>query len=163
MKSDICPHGMQFSHSVYVYLISGSRNVSRGQAVSTDPINLSTKFMTSLGKYVGTSTEEASSLVGKFLYMFMKDCQMLEAFEVDNFVLRNASMLCSRYAISLNYIAIHSDGGARTSVWMFYDVQVASLSSIRPNILLHLLAVEPQPFQALLDTELAVSNAWDVR
>ncbi|KAI0035078.1 hypothetical protein K488DRAFT_44141 [Vararia minispora EC-137] len=120
------------------------RNVSRGATDAADPVSLSTRFVASLGDYVGTGPEEASTLVGRFLYMFMKDCQLMESFEVDNFVLRNANVLS-------------------TSAWKFYDIQAASLSTIRPRILLHLLSVEPQPFQSLLDAELSTSKPWDER
>jgi hypothetical protein len=34
-------------------------------------------------------------LVAKFLYLFVKECPLLESYEVDNFVLRNAGVLTS--------------------------------------------------------------------
>jgi hypothetical protein len=79
-----------FSHNLTSY----RRTVpSRSAPIAVDPVNLSTRFVSALGDYIDAGVEEASTLLGHFFDMFMKDCQLLESFEVDNFVLRNASVL----------------------------------------------------------------------
>jgi hypothetical protein len=54
-----------------------------------------TGFIHALGDYVDTQQEETSIMVAKFLYLFVKECPLLESYEVDNFVLRNAGVLTS--------------------------------------------------------------------
>jgi hypothetical protein len=52
-----------------------------------------TGFILALGDYVNTRQEEIRIIVAKFLYLFVKECSLLESYEVDNFVLRNAGVL----------------------------------------------------------------------
>ena len=61
--------------------------------MQSDPINLSTRFIAALGEYVSTRVEQVAVLVARFFSLFMRDSQHLETYEVDNFVLRNASVL----------------------------------------------------------------------
>ena len=70
------------------------RNVARG-ATPPDPIHVDTGFVHALGDYVDTRQEEISIMVAKFFYLFVKECSLLESYEVDNFVLRNAGVLTS--------------------------------------------------------------------
>jgi hypothetical protein len=56
---------------------------------------MNTGFILALGDYVNTRQEEISITVAKFLYLFVKECSLLESYEVDNFILRNARVLTS--------------------------------------------------------------------
>ena len=58
---------------------------------------MDTGFILVLGDYVNTRQEEISIIIAKFLYLFVKECSLLEPYEVDNFVLRNAGVLNSWY------------------------------------------------------------------
>jgi hypothetical protein len=60
-----------------------------------DPIHVDTSFILALGHYVNARHEDISVIVAKFLYLFVKECSLLEAYEVDNFILRNAGVLSS--------------------------------------------------------------------
>jgi hypothetical protein len=54
-----------------------------------------TSFIFGLGNYVNTRQEEISAIVARFFYLFVKECSLLETYEVDNFILRNAEVLSS--------------------------------------------------------------------
>ena len=56
---------------------------------------METGFIHALGDYVDTRQEAISIMVAKFLYLFVKECPLMESYEVDNFVLRNAGVLTS--------------------------------------------------------------------
>jgi len=60
-----------------------------------DPIHVDTSFILALGNYVNARQEDISVIVAKFLYLFVKECSLLETYEVDNFILRNAGVLSS--------------------------------------------------------------------
>jgi hypothetical protein len=68
------------------------RTVTRASTIP-DPVHVDTGFIAALGDYVGTRREEISVIVAKFFYLFVKECSLLETYEVDNFILRNAGVL----------------------------------------------------------------------
>ncbi len=73
---------------------SDRRTVARAASVS-DPIHVDTSFIFGLGNYVNARQEEISVTVARFFYLFVKECSLLETYEVDNFILRNAGVLSS--------------------------------------------------------------------
>jgi hypothetical protein len=87
------PLGLPLNYQLYSDISHAQyrRNVARGTA--PDPIHVDTGFILALGDYVNTRQEEISIIIAKFLYLFVKDCSLLESYEVDNFVLRNAGVL----------------------------------------------------------------------
>jgi hypothetical protein len=52
-------------------------------------------FVQVLGDYVKARQEDISVIVAKFFYLFVKECSLMEIYEVDNFILRNAGVLSS--------------------------------------------------------------------
>jgi hypothetical protein len=73
---------------------SDRRTVTRAKPVS-DPIHVDTSFIFGLGNYVNARQEEITITVARFFYLFIKECSLLETYEVDNFILRNAGVLSS--------------------------------------------------------------------
>jgi hypothetical protein len=73
---------------------SDRRTVARATSVP-DPIHVETSFIFGLGNYVDARQEEISVTVARFFYLFVKECSLLETYEVDNFILRNAGVLSS--------------------------------------------------------------------
>jgi hypothetical protein len=59
----------------------------------TDPIVVHPDLIIVLEQYVTARVEDVSCLAAKFLNTFLNDSPFLEAYEVDNFVLRNGRML----------------------------------------------------------------------
>jgi hypothetical protein len=70
------------------------RTVARATSVP-DPIHVDTNFIYALGNYVNARQEDINVIVARFLYLFSKECSLLETYEVDNFILRNARVLSS--------------------------------------------------------------------
>ena len=63
--------------------------------MGADPINLSTEFITVLGDYADANVDEISTLVARFFHLFATECPFLESYEIDNFILRNSTVLGS--------------------------------------------------------------------
>lgn len=82
------------SLSHYSLQASDRRTVARAASVQ-DPIHVDTGFIFDLGNYVNARQEEISVTVARFFYLFVKECSLLETYEVDNFILRNAGVLSS--------------------------------------------------------------------
>ncbi|OBZ75571.1 hypothetical protein A0H81_04216 [Grifola frondosa] len=110
----------------------------------TDPIIVNTALMDALKCYVETQCEDVCCLVAKFLNTFMNEAPFVEAYEVDNFILRNGPTLCA-------------------CMWQFYAIQLHEISSIRTTILLRVLVVDVQPFAALLHDLFKRDGDWEIR
>ncbi|THU91128.1 hypothetical protein K435DRAFT_727522 [Dendrothele bispora CBS 962.96] len=109
-----------------------------------DPIVVDPLLMEALETYMTAHNDDVSCLIGKFLYIFLMDSPYLEPYEVDNFILRNATMLC-RCAFQL------------------YDTQRHELSSLRTGFLLRVLVVDAQPLRELLHDWFQPSGSWEIR
>jgi hypothetical protein len=60
-----------------------------------DPIHMNISFVQALGDYVKARQEDINIIIAKFFYLFIKECSLMESYEVDNFILRNAGVLSS--------------------------------------------------------------------
>ncbi|TBU65728.1 hypothetical protein BD310DRAFT_803111 [Dichomitus squalens] len=109
-----------------------------------DPIIVNAAIVDALKSYVETGLQEVSCVAAKFLDAFMHHAPLVESYEVDNFILRNGSALC-------------------TCVWHFYSVQAAEISTIRTGLLLRTLVVDAQPLQTLLESLFEMRGSWEVR
>jgi len=56
---------------------------------------VNTSFVRALGDYVDVGFGEINVIIAKFFYLFVNECSLMEAHEVDNFILRNAGVLTS--------------------------------------------------------------------
>ncbi|TFK89146.1 hypothetical protein K466DRAFT_545801 [Polyporus arcularius HHB13444] len=122
-----------------------SRRKLHGRAATvTDPVIVNSALIDALKTYVETGLEEVSCITAKFLDAFMHHAPLVESYEVDNFILRNGSSLC-------------------TCVWQFYAVQTAKISTIRTGVLLRVLVVDAQPFQSLLQHLFERFGSWELR
>ncbi|KAI8998560.1 hypothetical protein BD414DRAFT_519687 [Trametes punicea] len=116
---------------------------ARNNTIS-DPIIVDASLIDALRNYVETGLDEVSRLVAKFLDAFMHHAPFVESYEVDNFILRNGLSLCA-------------------CVWQFYASQAPDISTIRTSLLLRILVVDSQPFQALLHSLFVVGGSWETR
>ncbi|KAI1795782.1 hypothetical protein LXA43DRAFT_1163651 [Ganoderma leucocontextum] len=116
---------------------------ARGATVA-DPIIVNSSIIEALKSYIEMGLDEVSCVAAKFLDAFMHHAALVETYEVDNFILRNGSALC-------------------TCMWQFYAVQAAEISIIRTKLLLRILVVDSQPFQSLLETLFDKRGSWEVR
>ena len=73
----------------------GRRKLHGRNSTITDPIIVETAIVDALQSYVEVGLEEVCCVVAKFLDAFMHHAALVETFEVDNFVLRNGSALCT--------------------------------------------------------------------
>ncbi len=64
-------------------------------ATVTDPVIVNSALIDALKTYVETGLEEVSCIAAKFLDAFMHHAPLVESYEVDNFILRNGSSLCT--------------------------------------------------------------------
>jgi hypothetical protein len=63
-----------------------------------DPVIIDAALMLALERYVNANLDEMTCLVAKFFKAFLIDSPFLEAYEVDNFILRNGELLSNWYA-----------------------------------------------------------------
>lgn len=64
---------------------------------ATDPIIVNSALIDTLCSYVETGLDQVSCIAAKFLDAYMHQAHLVEAYEVDNFILRNGSSLCTWY------------------------------------------------------------------
>ncbi|KAI9509630.1 hypothetical protein F5148DRAFT_1367050 [Russula earlei] len=140
-RDQLVEHGMIMESDVLQ--LPSRRSAVRGAMVS-DPIHADTGFIRALGDYVNTRQANISVIVAKFVYLFVKKCSLLETYEVDNFIFRNAGVLSS-------------------CVWSFCEMQSSQLSSICPNLLMRIVVVDSQPLEDLLQASLSSETRWETR
>ena len=66
-----------------------------------ETVFLDASFMDLLCQYVETNIDEVACLVAKFLNAFANDSSFIESYEVDNFILKNATVLSTWSVASL--------------------------------------------------------------
>ncbi|THH16358.1 hypothetical protein EW146_g4274 [Bondarzewia mesenterica] len=120
------------------------RKATTRASMMSDPIHIDTEFIAVLGSYVDTDNEDVSCLLAKFFGLFVNECSLLESHEVDNFILRNSTVLSS-------------------CIWRFYEAQRHEIAAIRANLLLRVLVVYSQPFESLLERTLQACVSWSLR
>ncbi|KAG1756739.1 uncharacterized protein EDB91DRAFT_1332497 [Suillus paluster] len=113
-------------------------------AHATDPIIIDGELMLVLSTLVATGMEQVICLIAKFLHSFIMHASLLEAHEVDNFVLRNESTLYP-------------------CIWHFYGIQHHEIASIRTTLFLRILIVDPQSFHEFVSLMSGSTVAWDIR
>lgn len=127
-----------------VLTLPSRRTANTRASMVADPIHMNTGFVRALSDYVDVGFGEINVVIAKFFYLFMNECSLMEAYEVDNFILRNAGVLTS-------------------CIWSFYEMQSSHLFSICPNVLMRILVVDPQPLDAFLQTSLSSATHWETR
>ncbi|OJA10550.1 hypothetical protein AZE42_03139 [Rhizopogon vesiculosus] len=113
-------------------------------ARATDPVIIDGGLMFVLSTLVATGMEQIVRLVAKFLHSFVMHASLVEAHEVDNFVLRNGDTLYP-------------------CIWHFYGVQHHEVASIRTALFLRVLIVDSQSFHGFLSLMSGPTVAWDIR
>ncbi|KAG1715706.1 hypothetical protein ID866_1469 [Astraeus odoratus] len=117
-------------------------NVRTERAV--DPVIVDQDLILTLNDYIQCGCEELAGLAAQFLHFLMTSSSFLEAYEIDNFILRNGKTLC-------------------LSVWKLYDVHDPRISNVRTSLLLRILVVDVVPFRALLMETFSSSSPWESR
>jgi hypothetical protein len=82
---------LQFVIAQTLYRRSNNARAS----IIADPIHMNISFVQALGDYVKARQEDINIIVARFFYLFVKECPLMESYEVDNFILRNAGVLSS--------------------------------------------------------------------
>ncbi|OAX44683.1 hypothetical protein K503DRAFT_196614 [Rhizopogon vinicolor AM-OR11-026] len=113
-------------------------------ARATDPVIIDGRLMLVLSTLVATGMEHIVCLIAKFLHSFVMHASLVEAHEVDNFVLRNGDTLYP-------------------CIWHFYGVQHHEVASIRTALFLRVLIVDSQSFHGFLSLMNGPTVAWDIR
>ncbi|PPR08077.1 hypothetical protein CVT24_010538 [Panaeolus cyanescens] len=109
-----------------------SRRKTGNRASRTDdPVFVQPKILEALQSYLDCNVEEVSCLLIHFFHAFLMESPFLEAFEVDNFILRNGKLITS-------------------CVWKAYGIQRDEIALARTNLLLRSLLVDGEPFQDIL-------------
>ncbi len=80
--------------SSLAYLIF-RRKINIRSSIVSDPIIVPSNFMAAINRYMNTEVDDVSCLIAKFFHMFLMRSPYLEPHEVDNFILKNGSMLCN--------------------------------------------------------------------
>ncbi|KAG1803828.1 uncharacterized protein HD556DRAFT_1226659 [Suillus plorans] len=121
-----------------------SRQQNTRVAQATDPIIIEGELMLVVSTLVATGMEQVVCLIAKFLHSFIMHASLLEAHEVDNFVLRNGSTLYP-------------------CIWHFYGIQHDEIASIRTTLFLRISIVDPQSFYEFMSSMSGPTVAWDIR
>jgi hypothetical protein len=108
-----------------------SRKLNRG-SISEDPIVIHPEILNALDLYLQSKVEDVTCHVAKFLNMFLTESPFLEAFEIDNFILRNGKIIASWYVADSSW-----------SIFVLKFLQVSGLPMIYNEMMWQLLA---QPF-----------------
>lgn len=69
---------------------------TRGSEVD-DPIYIEPAILSALLQYMETHHDEISYLTAKFIHLFIVESRFLEAFEFDNFIVRNVKLIAAWY------------------------------------------------------------------
>ncbi|KAF8964709.1 hypothetical protein BDZ97DRAFT_1815206 [Flammula alnicola] len=107
------------------------RKVTVHESVIEDPVIIEPEILTALELYTQSNVDSVVCLVAKFLNMFLTESPFLEAFEIDNFILRNGKLIA-------------------LCAWTTYDIQREDVAVVRTNLLLRSLLIDAEAFQDIL-------------
>ncbi|KAL0946866.1 hypothetical protein HGRIS_013032 [Hohenbuehelia grisea] len=122
-----------------------SRRKLAGRAeANSDPVVMDMAILQAIEVYIACGVDSVTSTLAKFLYLFLSESPFFESYEIDNFILRNSTLLC-------------------TCVWRFYELQLPEISDLRANLLSRTLVVDQQPLRSVLQASLNVESSWETR
>ncbi|PBK96908.1 hypothetical protein ARMGADRAFT_1010439 [Armillaria gallica] len=124
--------------------IPSRRKINIRSSIVSDPIIVPSNFMAAINRYMNAEVDDVSCLIAKFFHMFLMRSPYLEPHEVDNFILKNGSMLCN-------------------CVWQLYGIRRPEISAFRAPFLLRTLVVDSQPFQNTLKKVFSAEGDWELR
>ncbi|KAG2054622.1 hypothetical protein BDR06DRAFT_982221 [Suillus hirtellus] len=127
-----------------IKILPSRRKQNTRVAQATDPIIIEGELMLVVSTLVATGMEQVVCLIAKFLHSFIMHASLLEAHEVDNFVLRNGSTLYP-------------------CIWHFYGIQHHEIASIRTTLFLRISIVDPQSFYEFMSSMSGPTVTWDIR
>ncbi|SJL00441.1 uncharacterized protein ARMOST_03754 [Armillaria ostoyae] len=124
--------------------IPSRRKINIRSSIVSDPIIVPPNFMAAINRYMSADVDDVSCLIAKFFHMFLMRSPYLEPHEVDNFILKNGSMLCN-------------------CVWQLYGIRRPEISAFRAPFILRTLVVDSQPFQNTLKKVFSAEGDWELR
>ncbi|KAK0197058.1 hypothetical protein F5146DRAFT_1099379 [Armillaria mellea] len=136
-------YGCNRTKSSLTYL-TFRRKINIRSSIVSDPIIVPSNFMAAINRYMSADVDDVSCLIAKFFHMFLMRSPYLEPHEVDNFILKNGSMLCN-------------------CVWQLYGIRRPEISAFRAPFLLRTLVVDSQPFQNTLKKVFSPEGDWELR
>lgn len=92
------PHRYDIVSSIALnaYLQGFRRTINIRPSASRDPITIDAGMTNAIEQYVDMNVDEISCVIAKFFNAFLIESPLMEAYEVDNFVLRNGRLLAKR-------------------------------------------------------------------
>ncbi|KAF5358295.1 hypothetical protein D9756_001552 [Leucocoprinus leucothites] len=123
-----------------------SRRKIAKEAVSVDPVTIDPAILKSIEEHLKVRMDDVTRMLAQFMHAFFTSSSYIESHEMDNFILRNETIL-SRWQVA----------------WRFYDVQVPEVAKIRTLVLLRVLSVAPEGFQDILEQRFSHTQGWERR
>ncbi|KAK0210802.1 hypothetical protein DFS33DRAFT_1251098 [Desarmillaria ectypa] len=120
------------------------RKINIRSSIVSDPIIVPSNFMGAINRYMSADVDDVSCLIAKFFHMFLMCSPYFEPHEVDNFILKNGSMLCN-------------------CAWQLYGILRPEISALRASFFLRILVVDIQPFQHILKRVFSAEGDWELR
>ncbi|KAK2466896.1 hypothetical protein APHAL10511_001154 [Amanita phalloides] len=114
------------------------------RSLSADPITIDAGMMSALERYIDVNHDDISCVVAIFFNALYAEASFMEAYEVDNFVLRNGQILAK-------------------SAWQLYNIQRPALYEIRASLLSRTIVVDSQPFRDISISYLRPTITWEKR
>lgn len=124
---------------------------------TNDPIYIEPAILSALELYMESSLEEISCLTAKFLHLFIVESPFLEAFEFDNFILRNGKLIAQWYEPPCWSCRLIPKDYCH-SVWATYDIPRDNIVTFRTHLFLRSLLIDPEPFEDILRSHYDPSN-----
>jgi hypothetical protein len=72
------------------------RKINSQPSSSPDPISVDAGMMDALGRYIDMNHNDVSRIIATFFNAFFTGSPFVEAYEVDNFIIRNGKILAKR-------------------------------------------------------------------
>ncbi|KAF8628411.1 hypothetical protein AX15_003933 [Amanita polypyramis BW_CC] len=79
------------------------RKTNNRHSSSRDPATIDANMANAIEQYVDMDVDEISCVIAKFFNVFLTESPLMEAYEVDNFILRNGKMLAKRLESAESY------------------------------------------------------------
>lgn len=129
----------------------------------SDPFIVDAELMSALKVYALSGDNRVVNLTAQFLNTYCNELPLLEAYEIDNFILRNGKTLSAWYTHPLSCLKDCCCQNPSNSAWKFYDSDQPGLVALRAPFLLRILVVDVEPFDDLLNAILVSSDNWESR
>jgi hypothetical protein len=102
----------------------GRKNIR--SVTDSDPVIIDAELLAVIERYMDANVDDVSCVIAKFFHVLFEEADppLMQSYEVDNFILRSANMLCTWYYLSVasRYLLLKANHLSVPGTFMAFNV-----------------------------------------